>query len=146
MWLSEALAQVWLDLPCRVLCPPEARGFMVICPNAFVSTRYGTSANCRSASTSVQGSLSWINRRLALIEKLTDQARDALRLGLLTPTQARIHAGAILSMLGSTAICSTVFFAGPVPGILAFSSPLKLDGNHPAVLAAKDLSGMARRK
>jgi len=32
---------------------------------------------------------SWVNRRLALIEKLTDQAREALRLGLLTPTQAR---------------------------------------------------------
>ena len=31
---------------------------------------------------------SWVNRRLALIEKLTDQAREALRLGLLTPTQA----------------------------------------------------------
>ena len=32
---------------------------------------------------------SWINRRLALIQRLTDQAREALRLGLLTPTQAR---------------------------------------------------------
>ena len=32
---------------------------------------------------------SWINRRLALIERLTEQAREALRLGLLTPTQAR---------------------------------------------------------
>jgi len=32
---------------------------------------------------------SWVNRRLALIERLTDQAREALRLGLLTPTQAR---------------------------------------------------------
>lgn len=32
---------------------------------------------------------SWINRRLALIERLTDEAREALRLGLLTPTQAR---------------------------------------------------------
>lgn len=31
---------------------------------------------------------SWINRRLALIQRLTDEARDALRLGLLTPTQA----------------------------------------------------------
>ena len=31
---------------------------------------------------------SWINRRLALIERLTDEAREALRLGLLTPTQA----------------------------------------------------------
>ena len=31
---------------------------------------------------------SWVNRRLALIEKLTDEAREALRLGLLTPTQA----------------------------------------------------------
>ena len=32
---------------------------------------------------------SWINRRLALIERLTDEAREALRLGLLSPTQAR---------------------------------------------------------
>ena len=32
---------------------------------------------------------SWVNRRLALIERLTDEARESLRLGLLTPTQAR---------------------------------------------------------
>jgi hypothetical protein len=32
---------------------------------------------------------SWVNRRLALIERLTDEAREALRLGLLTPTGAR---------------------------------------------------------
>jgi ParB-like chromosome segregation protein Spo0J len=32
---------------------------------------------------------SWVNRRLALIQRLTDEAREALRLGLLTPTQAR---------------------------------------------------------
>lgn len=32
---------------------------------------------------------SWVNRRLALIERLCNEARDALRLGLLTPTQAR---------------------------------------------------------
>jgi ParB-like chromosome segregation protein Spo0J len=32
---------------------------------------------------------SWVNRRLALIERLCDQARESLRLGLLTPTQAR---------------------------------------------------------
>jgi len=32
---------------------------------------------------------SWVNRRLALIERLTDQAREALRVGLLTPTGAR---------------------------------------------------------
>ncbi len=31
---------------------------------------------------------SWINRRLALIERLTDEAREALRLGLLSPIQA----------------------------------------------------------
>lgn len=31
---------------------------------------------------------SWINRRLAIIERLTDEAREALRLGLLSPTQA----------------------------------------------------------
>jgi ParB-like chromosome segregation protein Spo0J len=32
---------------------------------------------------------SWVNRRLALIERLCEEARDALRLGLLSPTQAR---------------------------------------------------------
>ena len=32
---------------------------------------------------------SWVNRRLALIERLTPEAREALRLGLLSPTQAR---------------------------------------------------------
>jgi hypothetical protein len=32
---------------------------------------------------------SWVNRRLALIERLCDEARDSLRLGLLTPTQGR---------------------------------------------------------
>jgi ParB-like chromosome segregation protein Spo0J len=32
---------------------------------------------------------SWVNRRLALIQRLCDGAREALRLGLLTPTQAR---------------------------------------------------------
>lgn len=32
---------------------------------------------------------SWINRRLALIERLCKEARESLRLGLLTPTQAR---------------------------------------------------------
>jgi len=32
---------------------------------------------------------SWINRRLALIERLTAEACESLRLGLLTPTQAR---------------------------------------------------------
>ena len=32
---------------------------------------------------------SWVNRRLALIERLCEEAREALRLGLLTPTQAR---------------------------------------------------------
>ena len=32
---------------------------------------------------------SWVNRRLALLERLVDEAREALRLGLLTPTQAR---------------------------------------------------------
>ena len=32
---------------------------------------------------------SWVNRRLALIERLCDEARESLRLGLLTPTQAR---------------------------------------------------------
>jgi len=32
---------------------------------------------------------SWVNRRLALIERLCNEARESLRLGLLTPTQAR---------------------------------------------------------
>ena len=32
---------------------------------------------------------SWVNRRLALIERLCDEARESLRLGLITPTQAR---------------------------------------------------------
>lgn len=32
---------------------------------------------------------SWVNRRLALIERLCGEARESLRLGLLTPTQAR---------------------------------------------------------
>jgi len=32
---------------------------------------------------------SWVNRRLALLERLTEEAREALRLGILTPTQAR---------------------------------------------------------
>lgn len=32
---------------------------------------------------------SWVNRRLALIERLCDEARESLRLGLLTPTQTR---------------------------------------------------------
>lgn len=32
---------------------------------------------------------SWVNRRLALIERLCDEARQSLRLGLITPTQAR---------------------------------------------------------
>ena len=32
---------------------------------------------------------SWVSRRLALIEQLCDEARESLRLGLLTPTQAR---------------------------------------------------------
>lgn len=32
---------------------------------------------------------SWISRRLALIERLCDEARESLRLGLMTPTQAR---------------------------------------------------------
>ena len=32
---------------------------------------------------------SWVNRRLALIERLCNEARESLRLGLMTPTQAR---------------------------------------------------------
>lgn len=32
---------------------------------------------------------SWVNRRLALIEKLCEEARQALQLGLITPTQGR---------------------------------------------------------
>ena len=32
---------------------------------------------------------SWVNRRLSLIDRLTEEAREALRLGIITPTQAR---------------------------------------------------------
>ncbi len=32
---------------------------------------------------------SWVNRRLALIERLCNEARESLRLGLIAPTQAR---------------------------------------------------------
>ena len=32
---------------------------------------------------------SWVNRRLALIDRLSAEARESLRLGLITPTQAR---------------------------------------------------------
>ncbi len=32
---------------------------------------------------------SWVNRRLALIDRLSSEARESLRLGLITPTQAR---------------------------------------------------------
>ncbi len=32
---------------------------------------------------------SWVNRRLALIERLSEEARESLTLGLLSPTQAR---------------------------------------------------------
>lgn len=32
---------------------------------------------------------SWVNRRLALIDRLSPEARESLRLGLITPTQAR---------------------------------------------------------
>ena len=32
---------------------------------------------------------SWVNRPLALIERFCDEARESLRLGLLTPTQTR---------------------------------------------------------
>ncbi len=41
------------------------------------------------AATMLGRHKSWVNRRLALIEKLCDEARESLRLGLLTPTQAR---------------------------------------------------------
>lgn len=41
------------------------------------------------AATMLGRHKSWINRRLALIERLCDEARESLRLGLLTPTQAR---------------------------------------------------------
>ena len=41
------------------------------------------------AATMLGRHKSWINRRLALIERLCDEARESLRLGLLAPTQAR---------------------------------------------------------
>ncbi len=53
---------------------------------------------------------------------------------------------AILCMLGSTAICSTVFFSGSGTGFFAPPSPFRVDGGLPAILAAKDLSRMAGRK
>ena len=53
---------------------------------------------------------------------------------------------AVLCMLGSTAICSTVFFAGAGTGFFAPSIPLKVDGGQPTILVAEDLSRMARRK
>ena len=53
---------------------------------------------------------------------------------------------AVLCMLGSTASCSTVFFSGSGTGFLAPPSPLKVDGGQSAILAAEDLSRMARHK
>ena len=41
------------------------------------------------AATMLGRHKSWVNRRLALIERLCDEARESLRLGLLAPTQAR---------------------------------------------------------
>lgn len=53
---------------------------------------------------------------------------------------------AILCMLGSTAICSTVFFSSSSTRFIAPSSQLQVDCGQPANLAAEDLGGMARRK
>ena len=53
---------------------------------------------------------------------------------------------AILCMLGSSEICSTVFFLGSGTGFFAPPSPFRVDGGLPAILAAKDLSRMAGRK
>lgn len=50
---------------------------------------------------------SWINRRLALIERLTDEAREALRLGLLTPTQAHHLTGLQRCNQNSAMQCAT---------------------------------------
>jgi ParB-like chromosome segregation protein Spo0J len=41
------------------------------------------------AATMLGRHKSWVNRRLALIERLCAEARESLRLGLMTPTQAR---------------------------------------------------------
>jgi ParB-like chromosome segregation protein Spo0J len=41
------------------------------------------------AATMLGRHKSWVNRRLALIERLCDEARESLRLGLMTPSQAR---------------------------------------------------------
>lgn len=50
---------------------------------------------------------SWINRRLALIERLTDEAREALRLGLLTPTGAHHLTGLQRCNQNSAMQCAT---------------------------------------
>lgn len=50
---------------------------------------------------------SWINRRLALIVRLTDEAREALRLGLLTPTTARHLTGLPRCNQNSAMQCAT---------------------------------------
>jgi hypothetical protein len=53
---------------------------------------------------------------------------------------------AVFAMLGSTAICSTVFSVSFPSGLLPASKPLKIDGSQPAFFAAKDLSRMPGRK
>jgi len=49
-------------------------------------------------------------------------------------------------MLGSTAICSTVFLVGPPSGLLAALRPLKIDSRLSALIAAEDLCWVTRRK
>jgi len=49
-------------------------------------------------------------------------------------------------MLGSTAICSTVFLVSLPSGLLSGLSLLKFDSCMSALIAAEDLRGMTRRK
>jgi hypothetical protein len=53
---------------------------------------------------------------------------------------------AVLSMLGPTAICSTVFFTSSAAGFVASPSPFRLDGSQSTTLAAEGLSRMNGRK
>jgi hypothetical protein len=49
-------------------------------------------------------------------------------------------------MLGSTAICSTVFLVSSPSGLLAGLSLLEFDSCLSALIAAEGLRGMTRRK
>ena len=53
---------------------------------------------------------------------------------------------AILSMLGPTVICSTVFLVGFAARLLATPRALEIDSNESAFVATEDLGRMAGRK